>query len=80
MNLLTLEGPMTPSRLAEAMTKGGAITAMVDRLANAGYLRRIRDVQDWRQVLDEIIWAEPPHRLMAYDEPVGDALVGVLAD
>ncbi|MGH3853273.1 MAG: hypothetical protein ACRDR6_07180 [Pseudonocardiaceae bacterium] len=32
LNLLTLEGPMTPSRLAEAMamTKGGAITAMVD--------------------------------------------------
>ncbi|MEO7194721.1 MAG: MarR family transcriptional regulator [Pseudonocardiaceae bacterium] len=82
LNLLTLEGPMTPSRLAEAMamTKGGAITAMVDRLEKAGYLRRVRDVRDRRQVLVEIIWEEPLHRLMAYYEPVGDALAGVLAD
>lgn len=82
LTLLTLEGPMTPSRLAEAMvmTKGGAITAMVDRLEKAGYLRRIRGVRDRRQVLVEIVWAEPLHRLMAYYEPVGDALADVLAD
>jgi DNA-binding MarR family transcriptional regulator len=80
LNLLTLQGPMTPSRLAEAMamTKGGAITAMVDRLEKAGYVRRTRDPADRRQVLVEPVLGAPLRRLMARFDPVGRALAGVL--
>jgi hypothetical protein len=82
LSLRTLEGPMTPSQPAEAVTmaKGGVITAMVDRWEKAGYLRRVRGARDRRQVLVEIIWEESPRWRMAYYEPVDDALVGVLAD
>jgi DNA-binding MarR family transcriptional regulator len=80
LNLLSLNGPMTPSRLAEAMamTKGGAITAMVDRLETAGYLRRVRDTADRRQVLLETVPGEPWRQLTARYTPVGEALAGIL--
>lgn len=80
LNLLTLEGPMTPSRLAEAMTltKGGAITAMIDRLEQAGYVRRTRDPGDRRQVLVEAVEATPLRQLAARFDPAGQALAGLL--
>lgn len=80
LNLLTLYGPMTPSRLAEAMalTKGGAITAMVDRLEKAGYVRRARDPADRRKVLVEPVFGAPLRRLMARFDPVGQAMARVL--
>jgi DNA-binding MarR family transcriptional regulator len=73
LNLLTLHGPMTPSRLAEAMaiTKGGAITAMIDRLERGGYVARSRESQDRRQVLITPVHGEPLQRLMALFEPIG---------
>jgi DNA-binding MarR family transcriptional regulator len=81
LNLLTLDGPMTPSRLAGAlaMTKGGAITAMIDRLERGGYLRRTRDTADRRQVLLEIVPGEPLRRLTGYFEAAGQALAEILA-
>src|SRR3954463_12178382 len=53
INLLQLQGPMTPGRLAEAMflTPGGAITAVIDRLEKAGLVRRRRDEADRRRVI-----------------------------
>ncbi|MBV9312371.1 MAG: MarR family transcriptional regulator [Pseudonocardia sp.] len=82
LNLLALNGPMTPSRLAEAMclTKGGAITAMIQRLENAGYLERTRDLSDRRQVLVNITPGEPLRRLMTHFEPVTTALAALTAD
>lgn len=51
--LLMLEGPLTPSELARqtGVTAGGAITAVVDRLENAGLVTRTRDSADRRRVL-----------------------------
>jgi DNA-binding MarR family transcriptional regulator len=81
LNLLTLQGPMTPSRLAEAMaiTKGGAITAMVDRLEKAGYVRRTRDPRDRRQVLVDTVDDAPLRQLVARFSPIGERLTGLLA-
>jgi DNA-binding MarR family transcriptional regulator len=72
---------MTPSQLAEAMsmTKGGAVTAMIDRLERRGYLRRTRDTADRRQVLIQAIPGGPLRQLMSGYAPVGDALIEILA-
>ncbi|GAB4585890.1 MarR family winged helix-turn-helix transcriptional regulator [Nocardia sp. IFM 10818] len=53
LNLVSLEGPQTPGQLAEriGITRGGAVTAMIDRLERAGYLRREPDPADRRRVL-----------------------------
>jgi len=55
LNLLQVQGMMTPGRLAEAMslTTGGSITALIDRLEKAGLVRRVRDAADRRRVLVE---------------------------
>jgi len=81
LNLLTLEGPMTPSQLAEAlaMTKGGAVTAMIDRLEKGGYVRRARSVQDRRQVQVEMVWGAESRALMARFEPLGEIFSAVAA-
>lgn len=52
LNLLALHGPMAVGALAEAagLTKGGAITAAVDRLEKAGYATRDRDPADRRRL------------------------------
>lgn len=72
---------MTPSRIAEALalSKGGAVTAMIDRLQRGGYLRRTRDPADRRQVLIEIIWADPLHHLAAHYAPIGATVAAILA-
>ncbi|MBF6328335.1 MarR family transcriptional regulator [Nocardia transvalensis] len=53
LNLLSMDGPQTPGQLARriGITRGGAVTAMVDRLEKAGYVRRDRDPADRRRVL-----------------------------
>lgn len=52
LHLLTLEGPCTAGRLAElAHLTTGAITAVVDRLEKAGYVRREPDPHDRRKVV-----------------------------
>lgn len=53
VGLLMSQGPATPGELAArvGLTAGGAITAMIDRLERAGYVRRERDTVDRRRVL-----------------------------
>ena len=82
ISLLTLQGPMTPSELAEAMTmtKGGGVTAMIDRLEKAGYVRRTRSTADRRQVIVECVWGEETNRLADFYAPLGELLAGVMAD
>ena len=52
LDLLYLAGPTTAGRLAEhtGLTTG-AITAVIDRLERAGFVRRLRDPRDRRRVL-----------------------------
>jgi DNA-binding MarR family transcriptional regulator len=52
LDLLYLAGPITAGRLAEhtGLTTG-AITAVIDRLERAGFVRRTRDPRDRRRVL-----------------------------
>lgn len=83
LNLLTLEGPLTPSQIAQAMamSKGGAITAMIDRLEKGGYLRRTRDPHDRRKVLVEVETdGEPLRRLADLFTPIGAGFTSVAAD
>jgi DNA-binding MarR family transcriptional regulator len=55
MDLLHLHGPMTAGELAERTgLTTGAITAVLDRMERAGYLRRVRDVADRRKVNVEL--------------------------
>lgn len=53
VGLLMSEGPATPGELAErtGLTAGGSITAVIDRLERAGYVRRDRDQVDRRRVI-----------------------------
>lgn len=56
INLLSMEGPLPAGTLADrlGLTRGGAVTAMIDRLETAGYVRRRRDETDRRRVLVEL--------------------------
>ncbi|MDL4814552.1 MarR family winged helix-turn-helix transcriptional regulator [Actinomadura opuntiae] len=71
VNALTLDGPQTPGRLAELMgiTTGGAITAVIDRLEKAGYVKRTRDPDDRRRVIVELV-PENVARFGQYFEPI----------
>ncbi|MGW3497007.1 MarR family winged helix-turn-helix transcriptional regulator [Streptomyces sp. NPDC001020] len=57
LSLLDLEGPMTPGQLAEraGLSRGGAITTVIDRLQRAGYVRRRPDAEDRRRVIVETV-------------------------
>jgi DNA-binding MarR family transcriptional regulator len=52
LDIITLAGPATAGRLAEATgLTSGAITGVIDRLERAGFARRERDPGDRRKVL-----------------------------
>ena len=55
LDVLERAGPMTAGHLAEMVALSpGAVTAVLDRLEEAGYARRIRDPDDRRRVLAEV--------------------------
>ena len=74
LNALSLEGPLTPGRLAALMglTTGGAITAVIDRLERAGYVKRSRDPDDRRRVIVELV-PDTADRFSRHFEPVARA-------
>lgn len=57
LSLLDLEGPTTPGHLAEqvGLSRGGAITTVIDRLQKAGFVRRRPDPVDRRRVIVEAV-------------------------
>src|SRR5687768_15782004 len=56
LDLLTLAGPTTAGQLAaHTGLTTGAMTAVIDRLEHAGYVRRSRDPEDRRRVLVEAL-------------------------
>ena len=55
LDIIDREGPVAAGRLAEASgLTTAAVTAVVDRLAKAGYARRLGDPNDRRRVLVEL--------------------------
>ena len=74
VNALMLDGPQTPGQLAQLMgiTTGGAITAVIDRLERAGYVRRTRDPDDRRRVIIELV-PENVAEFGRYFEPIARA-------
>jgi DNA-binding MarR family transcriptional regulator len=55
LDLLFTRGPMTAGQLATAMhLTTGAVTAVVDRLESAGWVRRTRGADDRRKVIVEL--------------------------
>ncbi|MGI8328896.1 MarR family winged helix-turn-helix transcriptional regulator [Actinomadura scrupuli] len=80
LNLLSLDGPMTPGQLAQSMglTTGGAITAVVDRLEKAGYVLRSRDPDDRRKVIIEPV-RDKVALLSTYFEPIGRSVMARFA-
>ena len=52
MTLLDVHGPLTPGRFADLTgLKTGTVTGVLDRLENAGLVRRERDPHDRRKVI-----------------------------
>ncbi|MCE7005541.1 MarR family transcriptional regulator [Kibdelosporangium philippinense] len=53
LNILQLAGPLTAGQLAEraGLTRGGAITAALDRMERAGLIERERDPGDRRRTI-----------------------------
>jgi DNA-binding MarR family transcriptional regulator len=56
LDLLSTNGPLTAGRLAELTgLTTGAITGVVDRLEEAGLVRRERDAEDRRRVIVHLV-------------------------
>jgi DNA-binding MarR family transcriptional regulator len=73
LRLLAMEGAMTVGRIGElASLTTGATTRMVDRLEQAGFVRRTADPADRRRVNVELARERAEPVLRAYD-PVDDA-------
>lgn len=71
MGILRAHQPLTAGELAEASgLSPGAVTALLDRLERAGYVRRVRDGRDRRRVMVELtelatekgaeVWSQDP--------------------
>jgi DNA-binding MarR family transcriptional regulator len=63
MHLLQVHGPLSPGRLAELSgLTTGTVTGVLDRLEDAGFVRRERDASDRRKVIvkldEEHLWRE----------------------
>ena len=56
LSVLGDEGPLTAGRLGELIgLTTGAVTRMIDRLEQAGYVRRVPDPSDRRRVIVELV-------------------------
>jgi DNA-binding MarR family transcriptional regulator len=79
LEVLVDSDPVTAGRLAELLNLStGAVTRVVDRLEQAGYVRRTSDAADRRRVVVEVM----PERMSAIREalePLGDANADVVA-
>ncbi|WP_393916350.1 MarR family winged helix-turn-helix transcriptional regulator [Halostreptopolyspora alba] len=82
LGALDKNGPLTPGALAEhaGLSRGGAITAMVDRLERAGFVRRRRDDEDRRKVIVELVREGPYARLAATFDALYRAYTEVIED
>lgn len=79
LEVLVGRDPVTAGHLAELLNLStGAVTRVVDRLEQAGYVRRTADAADRRRVVVEVV----PDRLSAIREalgPLGEAHADIVA-
>jgi DNA-binding MarR family transcriptional regulator len=72
LDIVDYAGPITAGQLAEQSgLTTGAVTAVLDRLERAGYVRRTRDTADRRRVLVEAT-AELRRRAMEFYGPISE--------
>ncbi|MGK3200866.1 MarR family winged helix-turn-helix transcriptional regulator [Amycolatopsis sp. MEPSY49] len=72
-------GPLTAGRIAELTgLSTGAVTGVIDRLEKVGLVRRVRDPEDRRKVLVEVV-PGAADRFAPLFEPAFDALRETLA-
>ncbi|MEU3843441.1 MarR family transcriptional regulator [Streptomyces sp. NPDC028635] len=79
LNILQLSGPMSPGRLAERTgLTTGPTTRLIDRLEQAGYVRRAPDPGDRRKVVVEPVGepAELDRVLAPARQKIGEILRG----
>ena len=80
LNLISLAGRLTAGELATRTgLSTGAATRLIDRLEQAGWVRRVRDDGDRRKVLIEPV-AERQEQVNAVLEPLRSKLAVVFAD
>jgi DNA-binding MarR family transcriptional regulator len=80
MTLLDVHGPLTPGRLAELTgLKTGTVTGVLDRLENAGFVRRDRDPGDRRKVIVSLNEDQSRERVDPHYAGQAEALTGLLA-
>jgi DNA-binding MarR family transcriptional regulator len=79
MDAELLGDPLTPGRLGEQLNlSSGAVTALVDRLEQAGHVRRDRDTADRRKIL--LHYADRGAALaMEFFQPLGSRTDSVMA-
>jgi DNA-binding MarR family transcriptional regulator len=78
---LLLRGPMTAGRLCELTgLSSGTMTALIDRLERAGYVRRERGTRDRRQVLVVPVEEKINRDLAPITQPLGEAVYAALED
>ncbi len=80
--ILDKEGPMTAGQLAQRMglTRGGAITAVIDRMEKAGFLRRRPDPVDRRRVIVELVREGAYHNLQETFEEFSRSYMALIAE
>ncbi|MBB6174927.1 DNA-binding MarR family transcriptional regulator [Nocardiopsis mwathae] len=80
LGALDKNGPMTPGELADhtGLSRGGAITAVVDRLERAGFVQRRRDSRDRRKVIVELLRDGAYARLAETFDSLGHAYADVI--
>lgn len=80
VSLLNVHGPLPAGRLAELTgLTTGTVTGVVDRLEQAGFVRRERDEQDRRRVL-VVMRPEGLDRLAEHYREHGERLDRILRD
>ncbi|WP_016699849.1 MarR family winged helix-turn-helix transcriptional regulator [Actinoalloteichus spitiensis] len=82
LGVLDKEGAMSAGQLAEriGLSRGGAITAAVDRLERGGFVTRRRDTSDRRRVIVEIVRGGPYDRVVAALDSLSSAYRELIAD
>jgi len=79
MTLLDVHGPLTPGRLAELTgLKTGTVTGVLDRLENAGFVRRDRDPGDRRKVIVSLNEEELSSRMAPHYAGQARGMIDVL--